>query len=98
MGFKKLIDKGNMAKRKWKKNKIKIIERKLGKEKAWGQAWQGDNIIEIDERLSPSKKITIYCHELLHLADINMPEYKVEKISQFIGKGLWQAGYRKIQE
>jgi hypothetical protein len=31
-----------------RKSKVKVIWRKLGKEKAWGQATIGENLIEID--------------------------------------------------
>ena len=32
----------------------KVIVKKLGKERAWGQYHEADNIIEFDERLSGS--------------------------------------------
>ena len=46
--------------------RIKIIYRKLGKEKAYGMA-SSDGIIEIDSRLKGKKHLEILLHELGHL-------------------------------
>lgn len=53
--------------------KPKIVERKLGKEKCWGQAVTYTDrrrkpTVEVDPRLSPRRQIEVFCHEALHIA------------------------------
>jgi len=47
--------------------KIKVIYKKLGKEKVYGFANLGDNEIEIDARLKGKKHLEIMLHECLHI-------------------------------
>lgn len=84
-------------KKKRKKKKIKVVERKLGKEKVWGFAYFDDNLIEIDERLRGKRQLRTYIHELCHLSfGEKMPEYKILEAEKIIGNTLWELGYRKI--
>lgn len=74
--------------------KLKIIEKKLGREGAWGTYY--NNVIEMEPR-QKSRQYLKYCiHELLHHADPTLSESRVCKISSIIAKGLWQQNFRRI--
>lgn len=56
-----------------KLKKPRIVERKLGKEKAWGQAViytdrRKSPKVEVDIRLSPRRTLEVFTHEALHIA------------------------------
>lgn len=56
-----------------KTKKTRIVERKLGKEKAWGQAIihsdrRKSPTVEVDTRLSPRRTLEVFTHEALHIA------------------------------
>lgn len=76
---------------------MKIIYRKLGKEKALGQA-HSDGLIEIDERLKSKKKLEIIIHEMLHILNPEFSESKVLDQSKKMSKILWQENYREVND
>lgn len=78
--------------------KVKIVERKLLREKADGQADNIKKVIEIDPRVSEDRRMVVLVHEALHLADWDMPEEKVTKLAEFVGPVLWKHGYRRIMQ
>jgi hypothetical protein len=69
--------------------KLKIIERKLGRERSWGLHWRKRRLIEIDPRLSARQYLRVLVHELVHHADPKLPEYKVRKMGGIIANNLW---------
>ena len=75
---------------------MKVVYRKLGKEKAWGQALIEDNTIEIDPRLRARKKMQILIHEALHLLNPEFSESKVIDQSTKLAKLLWSQHYREV--
>lgn len=75
---------------------MKVVYRKLGKEKAWGQALIEDNTIEIDPRLRARKKMQILIHEALHLLNPEFSESKVIEQSTKLAKLLWSQHYREV--
>lgn len=77
--------------------KIKVIHRKLGKEKAWGLA-HADGVIEIEERLKGKKHLEIVIHEALHVLNPTFSETKVIEHSKEICRVLWSLGYRQVRE
>jgi len=80
-----------------KPKKIRIIEKKLGRERAWGLCWQGCNLIEIDPRVPARRYLQTLTHELLHAVyKEKLSEHMVCKGARFISKGLWQMGFRRI--
>lgn len=82
-----------------KRVKISIKERKLGREKAWGQCWKdGIPKIEIDPRLKSRRYLTILIHELLHACCPEMSETEVDRVSARIGKYLWLQRFRRIEK
>ena len=80
---------------KWNAFKLpKTIYRKLGKEQAWGQ-FDGDRIIEVDNRLRGKREMEIHIHELTHWANPELSEDEVIKLSRKLTEYLWREGYRK---
>lgn len=75
---------------------FKVIESKLGRNKAWGMAHADDNIIEIDARLKGKKRLEILIHEALHLLNPEMSEEDVILQSQKICLTLWKLNYRQV--
>ncbi len=81
-----------------KRKKIKVIERKLGREKAMGQAWMGEDLIEIDNRLNNKEYLFCLLHEVLHICFPNLSEKEVLKYEKVFGKTVWEQGYRRIHK
>jgi len=76
--------------------RVKIVYRKLGKEKAWGQAHIVDQTIEIDPRLKGKKKMEIILHEALHILNPEFSETKVIEQSKKLTALLWKEHYRQV--
>ena len=81
-----------------KKKSPKITYRKLGKEKAWGQAFHDNRfpLIEIDPRLGAKRQMEVLIHEAAHLIIPEFPEAKIDEIGKYISEVLWKESYRKI--
>lgn len=82
-----------MAKRK---PGVKVIWRKLGKERAWGQATIGENLIEIDPRLGAKRQLEVLCHEQVHLTFPGLSEAEVDRAGKDLAKLLWAQDYRRV--
>lgn len=76
--------------------KVAVIERKLGREKALGQAW--DDLVEIDPRQNPKEYLDTVIHELLHVALPELSEAQVIQVSRLISSKLWKIGFRRIHK
>ncbi|HEY8688819.1 MAG TPA: hypothetical protein VIM07_06255 [Chitinophagaceae bacterium] len=74
---------------------MQIVFKKLGRERAWGQAYTDDNIIELDPRLEGKRHLEILIHEAFHLLNCDWSETKVIKQSKKLSSVLWKQGYRK---
>lgn len=72
---------------------MKVVKRKLARQKAYGLA-HSDGIIEIDERLKGRKLLEILIHEAMHILNPVMEEEEVIKQSKALTKLLWKQGYR----
>lgn len=79
-------------------NKIKIIIRKLGKERAAGQAFQDKNLIEIDPRQSNKEFLSTAIHETLHLLYPDLEEKEVIHAEKILADVIWRLNYRRIEE
>lgn len=77
--------------------RIKIVYRKLGREKAHGMA-SSDGTIEIDERLRSKKHLEVVIHEVMHLLQPEDSEEEIIKKSVILTKILWKEGYRRIDQ
>lgn len=77
---------------------MKVIHRKLGKEKADGLAHIDSNTIEIDERLKGRYHLEITIHEALHILYPKDSETAIIRKSKRLTKVLWEMGYRKVEK
>ena len=77
-------------------SKVKVVERKLGREKAYGQAHQADKIIEIDPRQAGKRYLRTMIHEHFHILFPEMSETEVDKKSASLANLLWKHNYRKV--
>jgi hypothetical protein len=75
--------------------KIRIIYKKLGKEKAHGIACSDGEIL-IDSRLRGKKALEILIHEVLHILNAEDSEDEIVRKSVALTKILWKEGYRRV--
>ena len=80
-----------------KSNKIKVIDKKLGRQRAVGLAWSDAKIIEIDPRQTSKNYLDTLIHELLHVYAPNWSETKVSKTAKEMTQIIWQKNYRRIK-
>jgi len=76
--------------------KLKVTERKLGRENALGQIWLEDNHIEIDSRTKGKEKFKVMLHEFLHKAYPDMEEKEILKGERIIGNGMWKYWVKEL--
>ena len=75
---------------------MKVVYRKLGKERADGQALIEDGIIEIDPRLKGRRKMEVLIHEAIHLLNPDFSETKVVEQGRRIANLLWKQHFRQV--
>jgi hypothetical protein len=76
---------------------LKIRDRKLGKEKALGQAIAPD-LIEIDPTKNNSReRLDTVCHEALHLLLPDEPEVRIIALANRMSDLLWRDRWRRIE-
>ncbi len=78
--------------------KLTLKERKLGRERAAGQAFPDDGLIEIDPRLEPRQWLSTLIHEAVHMAFPEATENRVVKAERIITRILWRANLRRIHQ
>lgn len=83
----------------------KLIERKLGKEKADGlvqplpsEQRRYRNAIHIDPRLEPKAWLETACHELVHVAFPWLSEEATLAFGKYIADSLWSYGFRRLTQ
>ena len=74
---------------------VRILYRKLGKEKARGQYTASLNLIEIDERLVGEEHLEVLLHESLHALQPHHEEETICRDALNLSLILWADGYRK---
>jgi hypothetical protein len=79
-----------------KQKSLKILEVKLGREKAVGQTYY-DGSIQIDPRQSPKERMDTIAHETIHTINPELSEDEVIYLSNVISNTLWKDGYRRIE-
>lgn len=80
-----------------KPRRVRIVERKLGRERALGQAIGCPvYLVEIDPRQSERERLDTLIHELLHLAHPSWSERRVETHATWLAALLWRSGYRRL--
>jgi len=73
----------------------KVVIKRLGRERAVGEAIFGENIIHVDPRQTPVDFMDTMIHEAAHLAWPDMPEAEIADGATFIARVLWSQGFRK---
>jgi len=76
--------------------RIKVSERKLGRERAWGR--QLPRKIELDPRLQPRPRMSVLIHEAFHQAYPEMSEAQVDHGEKVVCKILWSQNYRRVAQ
>ena len=76
---------------------IKVIFRKLGREKALGQAFTDDRVIEVDlaRHVTERDLLDTVCHEVVHIANPRLAEATVIRIAEELAETLYSIGYRR---
>ena len=74
----------------------KVVYRKLGRERAWGQAFLGEDTMEIDPRLGARRQLEVLCHEQVHLLFPDMSETQVDRAGKALSRMLWAQDYRRV--
>ena len=75
---------------------IQIVERKLGRERAYGLAWT-DELIEVDPRQKPRDYLGTVIHEALHQVFPEKSESEVARCASTLTRLLWGVGYRRVK-
>ena len=78
-------------------SKIKVVKKKLGRNKAWGLAYKEKGEVHIDERLKGKDLLDTLIHELIHILQPDLIEEKVEFLGTQLAEHLWDQGYRKVE-
>lgn len=76
---------------------VKIIERKLGRDRVLGWAYYDRPLIEIDSRLRHKLQQEVLLHELLHIALPDLSEETVDRTAKFMANHTWRFGLRRVQ-
>ena len=79
------------------KKKIKVVERPLGREKALGLAWVGEDKIEIDGRLKSKQYLNTLIPEMLHIYNPNWSETRVDQTANEMCHIIWSKNYRRMK-
>lgn len=80
-----------------KKNPPTVTEKKLGRQRASGQAWKEDRVIEIDPRQDAYEYFDTLIHEHFHIQFPDWSEKKVASESKKLSKFLWKHKARLIK-
>ena len=80
-----------------KPTKIKVIDKKLGRQKALGQAYTDAKVIEVDPRQKSKAYLDTLIHEMLHVYNPDWSEAKVTKTANEMTDIIWSKNYRRIK-
>ena len=78
-------------------HKIKVIDKKLGRQKAVGQAYTDARVIEVDPRQKSKNYLDTLIHEMLHVYNPEWSETKVTKTANEMTDIIWSKNYRRIK-
>lgn len=80
------------------RKKIKVIEKKLGREKAYGLAYSGEMTIEVEERQESKDYLDTLIHEMLHCFAPTWSEKRVHDTANEMTRVIWNKNYRRIEK
>lgn len=78
--------------------KVKVIERKLKRQRAVGRVFLAEGVIEIEQRQKPREWLSTLVHEALHVAFPAVDEKSIAAAEKKIADILWSAGVRRIHQ
>ena len=81
-----------------KPTKIKVIDKKLGRQKAVGQAYSDARVIEIDPRQRSKNYLDTLIHEMLHCFAPRWGEKRVSQTANEMTRVIWDKQYRRIEK
>ena len=76
----------------------KVVERKLGREQAFGLAWEERGLMEIDPRQNAKDYTDTLIHEWFHLEFPEWGERKIAAKSKKLAAFLWKMNHRPIRK
>ena len=76
--------------------RIQVRLQKLGREKALGEAYFGENLIRLDPRQRSRVLLNTAVHECLHLCWPDASERKVSRAAGQIADVLHRIGFRRV--
>jgi hypothetical protein len=82
--------------KKKKDPEIVVKERKLGRERAHGQCFKEDGLIEIDPTLGARVYLETLIHEIYHVEFPELSETQVLRKSKRMTRVLWNRQYRRV--
>lgn len=87
-----------MAMRKYpRQRRVKVVERKLWREKCVGTADKSEFTIEIDPRQKSKAYLDTLIHEMLHLYNPDWSEGKVAEVATEMTRVVWSMNFRRIK-
>ncbi len=75
---------------------ITVQSKKLGKLRAYGVAYFGSALIQLDPRLTGKHHLETAIHEVLHLQNPEWSENMITKKAKQMCKVLWELDYRRV--
>jgi hypothetical protein len=80
------------------RKKITVIDKKLGREKAYGLAYGSDMLIEVEERQDSKDYLDTLIHEMLHCFAPAWGEKRVADTANEMTRVIWDKKYRRIEK
>ena len=80
------------------RKKIEVIDKKLGREKAYGLAYSGDMRIVVEERQDSKDYLDTLVHEMLHCIAPKWGEKRVTETANEMTRIIWSKNYRRIEK
>ena len=80
------------------RKKIQVIEKKLGREKAYGIAYGSEMRIEVEERQESKDYLDTLIHEMLHCFAPKWGEKRVSETANEMTRIIWNKNYRRIEK
>jgi len=81
-----------------RRKKITVIDKKLGREKAYGLAYGSDMLIEVEERQDSKDYLDTLIHEMLHCLAPAWGEERVGDTAKEMTRVIWNKNYRRIEK
>ena len=78
--------------------KIKVKEKKLGRQGAVGLAYADEMMIEIDKRQDSKNYLDTLVHEMLHCFAPRWGEKRVTETANEMTRVIWDKNFRRIEK